>query len=103
MNERLQLPKALKVDKMENTRKLINSSNELYGACRHKTKFHRYRLFKKPISTDEGCINPERSEQSDSEDTQDLSQSLAQMSLHSPVMCNPVPVDKITGQIVMDL
>ena len=60
-------------------------------------------LLKKPISTDEGCINPERSEQIAFEDTQELSQSLAQMALHSPVMCTPVPADRINGQIVMDL
>ena len=61
MNERLQLLKALKVDKMENTRKLINSSNELYGACRHKTKFHRYQICE-TSSTDEGLKSPKKSD-----------------------------------------
>ena len=103
MMERMEILKAKKLDELNGEHKLINSSKELYGACRHKTKFHRYRSFKKPISTDEGCINPERSEQIASDDTQELSQSLAQMSLHSPVMCTPVPADRINGQIVMDL
>ena len=103
MMERMEILKAKKLDELNGENNLKNALKEIYGACRHKTKFHRYRLFKKPISTDEGCINPERSEQSDSEDTQDLSQSLAQMSLHSPVMCTPVPVDRTNGQIVMDL
>ena len=38
---------------------LINSSNEIYGACRHKPKFHRF--FKlNNLSADEG-VNPEKS------------------------------------------
>ena len=99
----MEILKAKRLDKLNEENKLINTSKELYGACRHKTKFHRYRFFKKPISTDEGCTSPERSEQLTFNDTQDLSQSLAQMSLHSPVLCTPLPVDKINGKIVMDL
>ena len=38
---------------------LINSSNEIYGACRHKLKFHRF--FKlNNLSADKG-VNPEKS------------------------------------------
>ena len=38
---------------------LINSSNEIYGACRHKPKFHRF--FKlNNLSADKG-FNPEKS------------------------------------------
>ena len=38
-------------------KRLINSNNELYGACRHKSKFHRYTTTNS--NTDEG-INPEK-------------------------------------------
>jgi len=38
--------------------KLINSRSEIYGACRHKMRFHRYTKNGNP-STDEGT-NPER-------------------------------------------
>ena len=38
--------------------KLINSCGEIYGACRHKTKFHRCNQNTTP-STDDGA-NPER-------------------------------------------
>ena len=32
----------MKKDKEDNTNFLINSLNEVYGACRHNPKFHRY-------------------------------------------------------------
>ena len=35
--------------------KLINSNSEIYGACRHKTKFHRY-YTNLQTSTDEAVI-----------------------------------------------
>ena len=38
MKERIAILDAHKKDPKE----LINSQNELYGSCRHKTKFHRY-------------------------------------------------------------
>ena len=38
--------------------KLINSCSEIYGACRHKPKFHRYKEEGKTISTDD----PEKGE-----------------------------------------
>ena len=38
--------------------KLINSCSEIYGACRHKPKFHRYREEGKTTSTDD----PEKGE-----------------------------------------
>ena len=40
--ERLEIYKSMKNDKENNTNFLINSLNELYGACRHNPKFHRY-------------------------------------------------------------
>ena len=55
MKERLLILKALG-DKKE--KRLINSNNELYGACRHKSKFHRYTNTTNS-NTDDG-INPER-------------------------------------------
>ena len=42
MQERLQIYKALNFEKKNGTDQLINSAYELYGACRHKTRFHRY-------------------------------------------------------------
>ena len=44
--ERLEIFKASK----ENPESLINSCNEIHGACRHKPRFHRY---KSSDSTDE--------------------------------------------------
>ena len=38
-------------------KRLINSNNELYGACRHKSKFHRYTTTNS--NTDEG-LDPEK-------------------------------------------
>ena len=55
MKERLHILKALG-DKEET--RLINSNNELYGACRHKPKFHRYTCYNP--STDDGQLSPER-------------------------------------------
>jgi len=54
MKERLSI---LKMGKDEPD-KLINSWSEIYGACRHKTRFHRYTKNRLP-STDEGDT-PER-------------------------------------------
>ena len=39
-------------------KRLINSNNELYGACRHKSKFHRYTNTTNS-NTDDGT-NPEK-------------------------------------------
>ena len=50
MKERLEILKALG-DNSE--KRLINSNNELYGACRHKPKFHRYTTTTNS-STDDG-------------------------------------------------
>ena len=40
--ERLEIYKAMKKDKKNNTNFLINTLNELYGGCRHVPKFHRF-------------------------------------------------------------
>ena len=48
MKERLEILKAMK----QQPKRLINSSNELYGACRHRPVFHRYTNYKS--SADEG-------------------------------------------------
>ena len=93
----------MREDKLTDKKKLINSSNEFYGACRHKTKFHRYRTFKKSISTDEEAESPERSEQFSDGETQDSDQSLVQDLHSSPLRCVPVPVDFSNGKIVIDL
>ena len=49
----------LKLAKKE-PKKLINTRSEIYGGCRHKTKFHRY-VTNGKISTDEG-LSPEKSQ-----------------------------------------
>ena len=38
--ERLEIYKAMKIDKKDNSKNFINSMNKLHGGCRHKTKFH---------------------------------------------------------------
>ena len=42
MAERRAIYEAIKKEKKTNRIQLINSSNEIYGACRHRTRFHRY-------------------------------------------------------------
>ena len=103
MMERLEIIKAARNDKLNDEGKLINSSNEFYGACRHRTKFHRYRIFKNLISTDEGVFSPKRSDQYPDEVTQDLSLDLPQNPHYSPLKRVPVPVDTSNGNIVVDL
>ena len=39
MMERLEIIKATREDRLNDDKKLINSSNKFYGACRHKIKF----------------------------------------------------------------
>ena len=58
MRERIEISKAQQLEEAY----LINSCYEIFGACRHKTKFHRFLKEKqgvKSTSTDEG-IKPER-------------------------------------------
>ena len=55
MRERIEILKWSK----KNLEKLINSRSEIYGACRHKTRFHRYCMNGNIASTDEGLI-PEK-------------------------------------------
>jgi len=60
MQERLEILKRIREEPM----KLINSNNELHGACRHKTRFHRFVLSEDgKFSTDDGT-SPERVRQS---------------------------------------
>ena len=49
MEERIEILKA----SWKEPDKLINSRSELYGACRHNTKFHRYTINGK-LGTDDG-------------------------------------------------
>ena len=52
MRERLAILEAMKRDEINNTNLLINSSGELYGTCRHRTRFHR---FLKNVTTPPQC------------------------------------------------
>ena len=54
MAEKLEILKASKKE----PQKLINARNEIYGGCRHNTKFHRYTKNRTPSTDDR--INPER-------------------------------------------
>ena len=47
--ERMEIVKASK----KNPKALINHNSEIYGACRHKPKFHRYKKEQQPDSTDD--------------------------------------------------
>ena len=63
MRERIEISKAQQLD--ENN--LINSCYEIFGACRHKTRFHRFLKEKQSVkstSTDEG-VKPERVDKAD--------------------------------------
>lgn len=61
MKEKLEIIKANNVDKNLKLRKLVNSSNEIYGACRHWPKFHRFAI-SQTSSTDVGLTISKRSE-----------------------------------------
>ena len=66
MREKIKIYKASNLDKFKKRKRLINSSGEVYGACRHKTRFHRFikpstLTLSHPQKYDEGCSSPERS------------------------------------------
>ena len=63
MKERPFILNAMRKDDFMNKNLLINNSNELYGACRHRTRFHRFMKNITPTpSTDEGHSSPEKSD-----------------------------------------
>ena len=103
MKERLSIIKALKVDKNLNTRNVINSNNEIYGACRHKPKFHRYACLQ-ITSTDEGLKSPERSDEEKLLGSPNCSYSPEsdQFSTHLCVPCSPL-VENNNPLLVVDL
>ena len=98
----MEILRAARNDKLNNEEKLINSSHEIYGACRHKSKFHRYRIFFNS-STDEGPSSPERRCQYPSDDSQDLTVNTVQDTLNHSYLCVPVPLEKSNGSIVANL
>ena len=51
--ERLEIVKMCKYQ----PEKIINKCNEVYGACRHKPRFHRFPKQKLPASTDESAMD----------------------------------------------
>ena len=59
MNERIAILNNIRKGKRLNQNLSINSNSEIYGACRHRPKFHRFTCC--PPSADEGR-SPERSE-----------------------------------------
>ena len=101
MNERMELIKAKNLEKMMKNKKMINSCTEIYGACRHKPKFHRYAI-SKTSSTDEGLTSPERSAKESLFDSPFHSSESDYSSSPSCVPCSPL-VDKNNGDFVVDL
>jgi hypothetical protein len=102
MRERIEILRAMQQEECL----IINSCNEIYGACRHKTKFHRFHKEHtdvKNTSTDEGD-KPERvykyndrARTSDSEDSLELSPRPARIHDVRPPpgvsnVCSPVLV-----------
>ena len=61
MRERLAILSTMRNDELNNKNLLINASSELYGACRHRTRFHRFMKNITPTpSTDEGHSSPKK-------------------------------------------
>ena len=60
MQERLAIYKAMKNDKQNKEKILVNSSAELYGVCRHRSKFHRYIKSHNPCTDEEHLTGPEK-------------------------------------------
>ena len=85
MQERLEIHKAILEEKKNGTFNLINSAHELYGACRHKTQFHRFEPLQPP-SADEGQTCSENSEGENISTAPSNSQRLVQF-------CKPVTVE----------
>ena len=56
MKERLAILRASRNE--DEKKKMINANSELYGACRHKPKFHRFTTYNS--SADDGRTSPER-------------------------------------------
>ena len=84
MKERLAILSAMRDDRLNNTKLLINASGELYGACRHRTRFHRFLKNVIPPSADEGQSSPEKSED---EDTESLPNRQPLRALCANTMC----------------
>ena len=105
MRERMELLKAKNLDKMRKNKYLINSSTEVYGACRHKPKFHRFAI-SKTSSTDEGLtLSPKRSANGSSLDSPFLSSDSDYNSSPRCVPCVPTSplVEKCNDLFVVAL
>ena len=70
MMERVKILESCKLDEEQERKKTINSRSEIYGGCRHRTRFHRYTRNIYMPSTDEGG-NPERVKSGSGNNTQD--------------------------------
>ena len=101
MNERLQILNASRADKLLKTKKLINSSTEIYGVCRHKPKFHRYALSQRS-RTDEGRTSPERGTGYRSEDSPTSPLGGQEHTYARCVPCEPL-VEDTNRYTVVDL
>ena len=88
MQERLEIHKALLTEKKNKTFQLINSAHELYGACRHKTRFHRFESLQSP-SADEEQTRSENSMERKNNSTAPLLHKNSWMSQ----FCEPVSVE----------
>jgi hypothetical protein len=73
--------------------KIINHSNEIYGACRHKTRFHRFlkeHTNVKYTSTDDG-IKPEKVYKYDDRDGLSVLDSSQESSPRPVHVCDITP------------
>ena len=84
MQERLEIHKAILKEKKNQTFNLLNSAHELYGACRHKTQFHRFEPLQ-PLNADEELTGSENSEDKNISTTHLRLRQLAQY-------CEPISV-----------
>ena len=93
MQERLEIHKAILTEKKNGSFNLINSAHELYGACRHKTQFHRFESLQPP-SADKERTGSENSMTS-SDSTKGENDSTTNLDYSRKVQyCMPISVGK---------
>ena len=90
MQERLFIYKALRNEKQKHL--VINSANELFGACRHKPNFHRFNMLQNP-SADDGQTSPEKSFSEGYSTNFNQTVATNQMSSTVGTFCTPVTVE----------
>ena len=69
--------------------KIINKCNEVYGACRHKPRFHRFPKQKLPASTDESEMD-EKGKRPSSKKSKRSTSSYNSEDSNDTLMCSEV-------------